>query len=84
MSYWIVFNMIINKRSINLLLPSFILPKQMNIFKIVTLYISTLLIFIWGLNSSFQKSTRIHCETFGEYSRACEAIEARNKLIEEL
>jgi len=55
----------------------------MNIFKILTLYISTLLIFIWGLNSSFQKSTRIHCETYGEYSRACEAIKTQNKLSQE-
>jgi len=42
------------------------------------------LLFFWAFDSSLKKSTRIHCETFGEYSRACEAIEARNKLIEEL
>tara|TARA_R100000353_G_scaffold5206_1_gene7401 strand:- start:777 stop:938 length:162 start_codon:yes stop_codon:yes gene_type:complete len=41
------------------------------------------LIFFWAFDSSLKKSTRIHCETFGEYSRACEAIKTQNKLVEE-
>tara|TARA_R100001440_G_scaffold1967_1_gene6138 strand:- start:688 stop:858 length:171 start_codon:yes stop_codon:yes gene_type:complete len=55
----------------------------MNILKIMGVYVFCLFIFTWGLNSSFKKSTRIHCETFGEYSRACEAIKTQNKLVEE-
>ena len=55
----------------------------MNILKIVSAYLFCLFLFTWGLNSSFKKSTRIHCETFGEYSRACEAIKTQNKLVED-
>jgi len=46
------------------------------------LVIGTLL-FFWAFDSSLKKSTRIHCES-GLVQAACEAVEARNKLIKEL
>ena len=55
----------------------------MNILKIVSAYLFCLFLFTWGLNSSFKKSQKIHCETFGEYSRACEAIKNQDKLVED-
>ncbi len=51
----------------------------MDILKIVSAYLFCLFLFTWGLNSSFKKSTQIHCES-GVVS-ACEAIKTQNKLI---
>tara|TARA_R100001440_G_scaffold5489_3_gene11690 strand:- start:165 stop:383 length:219 start_codon:yes stop_codon:yes gene_type:complete len=59
---------------------SFILPKQM---KSYLFFIAGTLLFFWAFDSSLKKSTRIHCES-GLIQSACEAVEARNKLIKEL
>ncbi len=52
----------------------------MNILKILSVYLFCLFLFTWGLNSSFKKSTRIHCES--GINSACEAIKNQNKLVE--
>ena len=41
------------------------------------------ILFYFSIDSSLKTSTRIHCQTFGEYSRACEAIKNQNKLVED-
>ncbi len=38
------------------------------------------ILFYFSIDSSLKKSTRIHCETFGEYSRACEAIKNKKSI----
>tara|TARA_R100000654_G_scaffold39182_1_gene64928 strand:+ start:346 stop:504 length:159 start_codon:yes stop_codon:yes gene_type:complete len=41
------------------------------------------LLFFWAFDSSLKKSTEIHCRS-GLIQSACEAVEAQNKLIQEL
>jgi len=52
-------------------------------FTFIYLLLMISAIMYFGTSSSLKKSTDIHCRS-GLVQAACEAIEARNKLIQEL